>query len=168
MLAFILLLISYCQFTVSKTVKYDWSIDWVTASPDGFTRPVIGINGQWPCPQVDVDLGDRLIVTIHNNLGNESTGLHWHGINQYGHATMDGSAGVAQCPVPPNSSFTYDFPVCWIDCYEDGDTNLRYRSINQVHTGIIRTPRANIPMDFEDRSLFTTQIFPIISTKKLP
>jgi hypothetical protein len=24
---------------------------------------------------------------------------------------MDGSAGVAQCPVPPNSSFTYDFPV---------------------------------------------------------
>lgn len=99
------------QVALSKTVYYDWSIDWVTASPDGFSRPVIGINGQWPCPQIDVDLGDRLIVTIYNNLGNESTGLHWHGINQYGHADMDGSAGVAQCPVPPNSSFTYDFPV---------------------------------------------------------
>lgn len=111
MLTLVLLLLGYCQLALSKTVRYDWSIDWVTASPDGFSRPVIGINGQWPCPQIDVDLNDRLIVTIHNNLGNESTGLHWHGINQYGHATMDGSAGTAQCPVPPNSSFTYDFPV---------------------------------------------------------
>lgn len=112
MLKSIALLLACCTFSFSKTVKYDWSIDWVTACPVGFTRPVIGINGQWPCPQVDVDLGDRLVVTIHNNLGNESTGLHWHGLNQYGHATMDGSAGAAQCPVPPNSSFTYDFPVC--------------------------------------------------------
>lgn len=111
MFAYSLILLGICQVSLSKTVQYDWSIDWVTASPDGFTRPVIGINGQWPCPQVDVDLGDRLIVTIHNNLGNESTGLHWHGLNQYGHADMDGSAGAAQCPVPPNSSFTYDFPV---------------------------------------------------------
>lgn len=112
MFASLILLFAFGHVSHAKTVKYDWSIDWVTASPDGFARPVIGINGQWPCPQVDVDLGDRLIVTIHNNLGNESTGLHWHGINQYGYPTMDGSAGVAQCPVPPNSSFTYDFPVC--------------------------------------------------------
>lgn len=115
MFALFLVLLGICQVSLSKTVRYEWSIDWVTANPDGFTRPVIGINGQWPCPQVDVDLGDRLIVTIHNNLGNESTGLHWHGINQYGHADMDGSAGAAQCPVPPNSSFTYDFPVRDLD-----------------------------------------------------
>ena len=107
-----LLLLACSQLAIAKVVKYDWSIDWVTANPDAaFPRPVIGINGQWPCPQIDVDLGDYLIVTIHNNLGNESTGLHWHGLNQYGHATMDGSAGTAQCPVPPNSSFTYSFPV---------------------------------------------------------
>ena len=107
-----LLLLGCCQLAFAKVVKYDWSIDWVNRNPDGaFPRPVIGINGEWPCPQIDVDLGDHLIVTIYNNLGNESTGLHWHGINQYGHATMDGSAGAAQCPVPPNSSFTYSFPV---------------------------------------------------------
>ena len=111
MLLSAILLLACSQVALAKTVYYDWSIDWVTASPDGFSRPVIGINGQWPCPQIDVDLNDRLVVTIHNNLGNESTGLHWHGINQYGHADMDGSAGAAQCPVPPNSSFTYDFPV---------------------------------------------------------
>lgn len=107
-----LLLLSCSQFAFAKVVTYDWSIDWVSRNPDGaFQRPVIGINGEWPCPQIDVDLGDYLIVNIYNNLGNESTGLHWHGLDQYGHATMDGSAGTAQCPVPPNSTFTYSFPV---------------------------------------------------------
>ena len=107
-----LILLGCSQLALTKTVTYDWSIDWVNRNPDGaFPRPVIGINGEWPCPQIDVDLGDHLVVNIYNNLGNESTGLHWHGLNQYGHATMDGSAGAAQCPVPPNSSFTYSFPV---------------------------------------------------------
>ena len=31
----------------SNTVVYDWNIGWVTAAPDGFARPVIGVNGQW-------------------------------------------------------------------------------------------------------------------------
>ena len=119
MLFLALVLLGLSQFTLAKTVTYNWSIDWVIRNPDNaFPRPVIGINGQWPCPQIDVNLGDHLVVNIYNNLGNESTGLHWHGINQYGHAQMDGSAGTAQCPVPPNSSFTYSFPVsgyhsCW-------------------------------------------------------
>ena len=109
-----LLLLGCSQLALAKTVTYNWSIDWVNRNPDGaFPRPVIGINGEWPCPQIDVNLGDHLVVNIYNNLGNESTGLHWHGLNQYGHAQMDGSAGTAQCPVPPNSSFTYSFPVSW-------------------------------------------------------
>ena len=111
MLVLTFLVLCLGNLSIAKTVRYNWSIGWVTASPDGFARPVIGINGQWPCPQIDVTKGDRLVVTIHNNLGNQSTGLHWHGITQYGTPTMDGSAGVAQCPVPPNSSFTYDFKV---------------------------------------------------------
>ena len=107
-----LLLLACSPIVFAKTVTYNWSIDWVTRNPDGaFPRPVIGINGEWPCPQIDVNLGDNLVVNIYNNLGNESTGLHWHGIKQYGHSTMDGSAGTTQCPVPPNSSFTYSFPV---------------------------------------------------------
>ena len=148
MLSLLVFLLGCCQVSLSKTVKLDWSIDWVTASPDGFTRPVIGINGQWPCPQVDVHLGDRLVVTIHNNLGNESTGLHWHGINQYGHATMDGSAGAAQCPVPPNSSFTYDFPVRHIMHVKLTPLMFNRRSINRGHIGTIPTPKGNIPMGF--------------------
>lgn len=86
------------------TVAYNWSVDWVTVSPDGFTRPAIGINGQFPCPTISVNIGDRVVVNLKNNLGNETTSLHWHGIFQKGSIQMDGPGMVSQCPIPPGSS----------------------------------------------------------------
>ena len=106
-----LLLVALCQLAVAKVAYYDWSIDWVSAAPDGFTRPVIGINGQWPPPEVHIDKGDRVIARVYNNLGNQSTGIHWHGIYQRGSQTMDGPSGISQCPIAPNGTFTYDFEV---------------------------------------------------------
>lgn len=111
MLSFIFLLCGFGPLAFAKTVHYNWNIGWVTAAPDGFSRPVIGINGQWPCPQIDVDVGDRLVVDIYNGLGNQSTSLHWHGIHQKGTNDMDGSSGATQCPVAPGQSFKYDFNV---------------------------------------------------------
>lgn len=111
MFTLLLLLSSFHSLVLAKTVTYNWNISWVTAAPDGFPRPVIGINGQWPCPELRVDLGDRVIVTINNQLGNQSTGIHWHGIHQNGTSYMDGAVGVSQCPVPPGKSFTYDWVV---------------------------------------------------------
>lgn len=110
-LALAILLLVCGNIVLSKTVTYDWDITWVTASPDGFARPVIGINGKWPCPAVHVDMGDRLIVHVNNALGNESTSLHWHGLHQRDSQSMDGSTGASQCPIPPGSQFTYDFIV---------------------------------------------------------
>jgi iron transport multicopper oxidase len=110
---FLLLAVSgFVQFASAKDVYLFWNVTWVNASPDGFERPVIGINDQWPCPQVDVDVGDRLIIDVENGLGNQSTGIHWHGIHQYGTATMDGDSAVSQCPVAPGSCIRYDFVVC--------------------------------------------------------
>ena len=111
MLSFILLLCGLGPLAFAKTVQYNWNIGWVTAAPDGFSRPVIGINGEWPCPQIDVDVGDRLVIDIYNGLGNQSTTLHWHGIHQRGTNDMDGSSGATQCPIAPGQSFTYDFNV---------------------------------------------------------
>ncbi|KAK0702347.1 Cupredoxin [Lasiosphaeris hirsuta] len=90
-------------------VVHSWDIEWVTASPDAFARPVVGINGQWPLPVVEAFVGDTLQITIHNKLGNESTGIHWHGIHQIGSNEQDGPAHVTQCPVAPGQSFTYEF-----------------------------------------------------------
>lgn len=101
----------WADLAIAKTVVYNWDITWVRAAPDGFERNVIGINNQWPCPSIEVDLGDRIIVHMNNMLGNQSTSLHWHGLHQNGTQDMDGASGITQCPVPPGSSFTYDFMV---------------------------------------------------------
>lgn len=95
----------------AKDVYYDWHITWVNASPDGYERPVIGINNQWPCPQIDVDLGDRLIIDVKNDLGNQTTGIHWHGLHQYMTGYMDGAPGATQCPIQPGQSMRYEVNV---------------------------------------------------------
>lgn len=96
----------------AKTITYDFNITWVTASPDGAVgRPTIGINGQWPIPEIRSTTGDRVIVNVHNHLGNQSTSLHFHGLFMNGTAEMDGPSFVTQCPIPPGGSFTYNFTV---------------------------------------------------------
>ena len=99
--------------TVLAAVRtYNWDITWVLANPDGRAlRPVIGINNKWPTPLINVTKGDTLQVTVNNKLGNETTGIHWHGLYQTGSTAMDGPRGVTQCPIPPGSSFTYSFTV---------------------------------------------------------
>ena len=99
-------------FATAATVTHDFNITWVTANPDGaFHRPVVGINGQWPLPQIDVTVGDRVVVNVLNQLGNRTTSLHFHGLYMNGSTEMDGPVGVTQCAIPPGGSFTYDFQV---------------------------------------------------------
>ena len=96
----------------AKTVTYDFNLTWVITNPDGaYDRPTIGINGQWPIPRIEADVGDRLVIHAHNQLGNRSTSLHFHGLYMNGSAHMDGPVGCTQCSVPAGSSITYDFNV---------------------------------------------------------
>ena len=111
MLTSSLLLLLLTPASLAATLYYDWSIGFVTAAPDGFSRQIIGINGQWPCPVIEGTVGDTVTINITNNLGTQSTGLHFHGISQSGSPVMDGPSGVTQCPVPPGASFTYTFQV---------------------------------------------------------
>lgn len=109
-LSFLIGLINYTS-VLAETVTYDWNITWVWASPDGYGRPVIGINNAWPCPVINAFLGDTVVINLSNKLGNETSGIHFHGINQLNSNYMDGSVGSSQCPLPPNYSITYSFLV---------------------------------------------------------
>ncbi|KAK4164825.1 putative iron transport multicopper oxidase FET3 [Cladorrhinum sp. PSN259] len=103
--------LSLASVARTAAVTYDWTATWVWTSPDGYARPVIGINNQWPCPKIEATVGDTVVINFTNNLGNETAGLHFHGINQVQTPEMDGPSGVTQCPVPPGSSLTYRFTV---------------------------------------------------------
>lgn len=63
------LLVGFIPDANAATRNFDWNIGWVTANPDGQAdRPVIGINGQWPLPLLNITKGDRVIVNLHNQV----------------------------------------------------------------------------------------------------
>ena len=94
-------------------VSYEWNLNWVSVNPDGeFARPAVGINGRWPNPPIEAEVGDRIVINLHNQLGDQTASLHFHGIYQQGSPSMDGAPAVTQCEIPPGASFTYEFVVC--------------------------------------------------------
>lgn len=142
MLAFFALVSS----SIAATVTYDFNVTWVTAQPDGFSRPTIGINGQWPIPPIIATVGDRVVVNVQNQLGNQTTSLHFHGLYMNGTAHMDGPVGVSQCTIPVDGSFVYDFKVSTISLISHNPNLIMVRSTNRAPIGTIRTSRANIRM----------------------
>jgi Putative multicopper oxidases len=107
-----MLLVIFARAAIAATVTYNWNATWVWRNPDGkYARPVVGINNDWPCPKIEATVGDTVVVNLENRLGNQTTGLHFHGLNQITTEDMDGPSGVTQCPIPPNSTVTYRFVV---------------------------------------------------------
>ncbi|KAJ5326232.1 uncharacterized protein N7506_009334 [Penicillium brevicompactum] len=135
-LAVLLLFTQHCH---AKTVNLDFNVTWVNANPDGLhERKVVGINGQWPLPIIEVDKGDRLIVNMYNGLGDKDTSIHWHGMFQNGTNDMDGASMVTQCPISPGSSMTYNFTIpqngtYWYHCHTDACYPDGYRQALIVH-----------------------------------
>ncbi|XP_033324267.2 uncharacterized protein LOC117219317 [Megalopta genalis] len=76
---------------------------------DGVGRSILVVNRQMPGPRIEVCKGDRIIVDVINLLHSESTTMHWHGQHHVKTPYMDGVPYVSQCPIPPGSSFRYDY-----------------------------------------------------------
>jgi FtsP/CotA-like multicopper oxidase with cupredoxin domain len=55
------------------------------------------------------DWGDDIEITVTNNLQNNGTGLHWHGMRQLGSNEQDGVNGITECPIAPGDSKVYKF-----------------------------------------------------------
>ncbi|OBA21155.1 cell surface ferroxidase [Metschnikowia bicuspidata var. bicuspidata NRRL YB-4993] len=96
----------------AATHEYFFNTTLVTANPDGeHERPVIGINGQWPNPVIQVAKNDRVIIHLHNGMSDRNVSLHFHGLFMESTNSMDGPEYVTQCPIPPGHTYLYDFVV---------------------------------------------------------
>lgn len=93
------------------TRRYTFTVARGTLAPDGVSRPVILVNGQFPGPAIQANWGDWIEVTLHNQIlePGEGAAIHFHGIRQRGTPWFDGVPSTSQCPIPPGSSFTYRF-----------------------------------------------------------
>ena len=77
---------------------------------DGSTfRMAIAVNGQIPGPTLIVHEGQTAVIHVHNNLTTEGISIHWHGMHQRRTPYMDGVGQVTQCPIGPQSSFSYRY-----------------------------------------------------------
>ncbi|HEV7215974.1 MAG TPA: multicopper oxidase family protein, partial [Chloroflexota bacterium] len=77
-----------------------------TAQVDG--RQAYSYNGAVPGPELRVNQGDRVRVTLINHLP-ESTTIHWHGLRLPN--AEDGVSGVTQDAIAPGATYTYEFVV---------------------------------------------------------
>ncbi|KZF23935.1 multicopper oxidase [Xylona heveae TC161] len=140
----------------AATRNYDFNITWVTANPDGAKeRPTIGINNQWPIPPITADVGDRVLVNVNNQLGNQSTSLHFHGLYMNGTTEMDGVVGVTQCSIAPGQSFLYNFTVdqpgtYWYHSHERGQYPDGLRG-----PLIVNDPKSPFKDDYDEEVVLT-------------
>lgn len=90
-------------------VQVNLQVGKSTLSPDGNPREMIVFNGQYPGPAIVANWGDTIQVTVKNNLDNNGTGIHWHGLRQLHSVQNDGANGLTECPIPPGGSRVYTF-----------------------------------------------------------
>lgn len=102
----------YDVFPVTNKVREYWlSVIEVPCAPDGYQRTCQTFNGTVPGPAITADWGDELIIHVTNNLKNNGTSIHCHGLRQLNNVQYDGVPGVTQCPIAPGQTFTYKIPV---------------------------------------------------------
>ncbi|TDL20836.1 laccase [Rickenella mellea] len=100
---------------LGKTVNVDLTIANTQIAPDGFQRSAVTTNGIFPAPILNAQKGDSFNINVHNALSDprmrQSTSIHWHGLFQQRTSYADGPSFVNQCPIAPNTTFTYAFPT---------------------------------------------------------
>ncbi|CCO27193.1 hypothetical protein BN14_01228 [Rhizoctonia solani AG-1 IB] len=73
---------------LAATHEIWWDITYLNANPDGLhERRVIGINGTWPPPPIELSSNDTLVVHARSHIS------------------------TPPCGIPPGESFTYEVPV---------------------------------------------------------
>lgn len=75
---------------------------------DGKVSRAIGINGTVPAPLIRLREGQKVRLSVTNDLDEDSS-IHWHGLLLP--FQMDGVPGVSFPGIKPRSTFVYEFPV---------------------------------------------------------
>ena len=97
-------------FSFGAVKEYHLTIDEKMVNVTGKSVKKYTVNGQFPAPLLEFEEGDDAVIHVHNNLKNQDSSVHWHGLLLPG--LMDGVPGFNQFKgIAPNQDFTYKFKV---------------------------------------------------------
>ncbi|KAJ7775765.1 multi-copper oxidase [Mycena maculata] len=92
-----------------KKRVYRWTVS-ATCIPGAENERVV-VNGQSPGPLIEANVHDRILVYVRNDLTEEGTSIHWHGLPLPHTPFYDGAPGISQCPIPPGQTLLYNFTL---------------------------------------------------------
>ncbi|OHW93956.1 multicopper oxidase [Colletotrichum incanum] len=101
---------------IAESRNFELDLTWETASPDGFARKMILVNGQFTGPRIEITEGDDVTIKVQNNLPYPTT-VHYHGIEMLNTPWSDGVPGLTQRPIQPGGSFEYKWKATQYGAY---------------------------------------------------
>ena len=108
-------------------------------------------NGSVPGPVLRAEVGDLVVVVLHNRLP-QGTTIHWHGLAVPN--GEDGVAGVTQDPVPPGQTETYAFIASESGTYWYHSHNEAASQVDRgLYGALVITPRGGEPAGLTDVTL---------------
>lgn len=110
LLAGLLMFMQVQAGTPAKVREYHLHIAEQPVNITGKALPRITVNGQFPAPTLEFEEGEEAVIHVHNDLKNQDTSVHWHGLLLPGY--MDGVPGFNGFPgIPPGTHFEYRFKL---------------------------------------------------------
>lgn len=92
-----------------KIVRYDLYVRDTIVNFSGKEKRALTVNGKIPMPTLTFTEGDIAEIYVHNELKNEDTALHWHGL--FLPNKEDGVPYLTQMPIKPGTTHKYSFPI---------------------------------------------------------
>lgn len=103
-------LLASSSWSIAAVREYHLNINENTVNVTGKPLKRITVNGQFPAPLLEFEEGDEAVIHVHNQLKDQDTSIHWHGLLLPG--IMDGVPGFNQFHgIKPKGHFEYRFKI---------------------------------------------------------
>ncbi|WAU74120.1 copper resistance system multicopper oxidase [Acinetobacter sp. TR11] len=100
----------FAPYSLAAIKEYHLNINQGMVNVTGKPVKRITVNGKFIAPLLEFEEGDEAVIHVHNQLTDQDTSLHWHGLLLPG--LMDGVPGFNGFKsIKPNGSFEYRFKV---------------------------------------------------------
>ena len=100
----------YSSSAFAAVKEYHLTIAEQTVNITGKPVQRITVNGQFPAPALEFEEGDEAVIHVNNQLKNQDSSIHWHGLLLPG--LMDGVPGFNGFQgIKPQGHFMYRFKV---------------------------------------------------------